>query len=70
MAAMGLTSVEEEGWRGVLRGGSAEEACRAATIGESLNQDGSEIVGFSCTSDTLARLPSRPGLLPSGSNRF
>jgi hypothetical protein len=26
-----------------VEGGSAEEACRAATIGESLNQDGSEI---------------------------
>lgn len=26
-----------------VEGGSAEEACRAATIGESLNQDASEI---------------------------
>jgi hypothetical protein len=46
-----------------VEGGSAEEACRAATIGESLNQDGSEIEawrsdkdkGGSCTCQELQR---------------
>jgi len=59
-----------------VEGGSAEEACRAATIGASLKQGCSEIEAQSSDApahvgyDTLARHPNRPGLLPSGSNRF